>query len=129
MGKLQKFLCLVMLPIIMASFGELLLKWSLNTIDVALDSAGILTMIFNPMVILSVLLIISGGVIWLVAMSKYELSFIYPFLSLNYVIILLGSRAFLGETISTRRVFAIGLIILGLFFISKSPNADSAQDA
>lgn len=127
MGKLQKFLCFVMTPILMASVGELLLKWSLNSIEVTLDLSGILTMVFNPMVILSLTLIISGGVVWLITMSKYELSFIYPFLSLNYVLILLGSRLFLGETISTQRVVAIGLIILGLFFISRSPNAD-AQD-
>jgi len=59
--------------------------------------------------------------LWLIAMSKFELSYIYPFLSLNYVIILVGSQLLLGESVSLLRYGSVLLIVIGLVIISRSP--------
>jgi drug/metabolite transporter (DMT)-like permease len=127
MGPIKKFIAFVLMPIFIASAGELLLKFALNSTEISISVLGLIQVLFTPAIFVSLGMIVCGGLLWLVAMSKYELSFIYPFLSLNYVIILLGSWLLLGEEISMQRVYAICLIIVGLLFISRSPNTESTQ--
>ena len=73
---------------------------------------------------MAIALIFCGGILWLVAMSKFELSFIYPFMSLNYVVIIIGSQLLLNESVSLSRYIAVGFIGVGLFFISRSPYSE-----
>ena len=54
--------------------------------------------------------------------GKFQLSFMYPFLSLNYVIIIVGSDLFLGERVAVNRYVSILFIIIGLVIVSRSPN-------
>lgn len=61
-----------------------------------------------------------GGFLWLIAMSRFELSFIYPFFSINYVVVLVGSSLLLKEEVSWVRYVAIICIFVGLLFISQS---------
>ena len=112
-----RFFNFVLLPVLLTSFGELLLKGTLN-VQVAELSLGQTFM--NPFVILSYVMILTGGILWLVAMSKYELSFLYPFLSLNFLIILVGAQYILNEQPDISRYVAAVLIVIGLIFISKS---------
>lgn len=144
-----KPLCIfVLLPIVCNSVGELLLKARLNTLQVgdvpayigavrqffflffdgplssymAYTLSVMIGILCDPIVLASVVTIFSGTVLWLVAMSKFELSYIYPFLSLNYVIIVVGSQWILGESVSLFRYASVLLIVIGLVFISRSPN-------
>ena len=80
------------------------------------------SILFNPMIFLAIGSILAGSILWLYAMSKYQLSFLYPFLSMNFLIITVGSQILLHEKVSVTRYIAVGLIIIGLIVISKSPN-------
>ena len=137
----------VLLPIFCNSFGELLLKYRLNRLEIggvpaymeklrqlfflffdgplssymAYTLSVMVGILFDPVVMLSVGIIFFGTVLWLIAMSKFELSYIYPFLSLNYVIILIGSQWVLGESVSLLRYGSVLLIVIGLVIISRSP--------
>ena len=61
----------------------------------------------------------------MVAMSKFELSFLYPFMSLNYVIIVISADFILKEDVSLYRYVAIVFIMIGLAIISRSPYSES----
>jgi len=60
-----------------------------------------------------------GWLMWMAALSRFQLSFVYPFTSLNYVLVLLLSWAFLGETVSPVRVAGVLVICIGLFIVSR----------
>ena len=66
-----------------------------------------------------------SGLLWVIAMSRYQLSFIYPFFSLNFIVIMLGSHFLLREEINLVRYLAVVLIIIGLIFISRSKFSDA----
>ena len=53
-------------------------------------------------------------------LSKVELSFAYPFLSLAYVAVAVASWYFFSETIDTPRMIGIALIMAGTIFIAQS---------
>jgi drug/metabolite transporter (DMT)-like permease len=47
------------------------------------------------------------------AMTKFDLSHAYPFMSLNFVIVLLASNWLLNEPITPQKALGVFLIILG----------------
>ncbi len=62
---------------------------------------------------------ISIGV-WLVVLSKLEVSVAYPLLSIGYVITAIVGFFFLGENVTFLRMIGIALICGGLFFITRT---------
>ena len=112
----------IFLPIFSSVLGEFLLKYSVDDMPITFSLAGAQMLLSKPLLILGILFIIISAIFWVIGMSKFQLSFMYPFLSLNYVIIVVGSEWLLNEQVSMSRYIAILLIIIGLIFISRSPN-------
>ncbi|MDX1907262.1 MAG: EamA family transporter [Bacteroidia bacterium] len=82
--------------------------------------AGILRMVFHPMVFGGLACNGLAAFFWLLALSKLDLSYIFPFLSLNYILIPAGAALFFGEKLSRYRIIGIVIICAGLFLIAFS---------
>jgi len=127
---IRKFFYFIFLPIFLTTTGEFVLK---HYINLSVAGGGFtyvvpgLGLVLNPGIFLSVAAIIVGGALWVVAMSKFELSFLYPFLSINYIVIIVGSQFLLHEEVSLFRYLSIVLIIIGLVFISRSPHSEKGD--
>jgi len=59
-------------------------------------------------------------VLWIVALSRADVSVAYPFLSIGYVIAALVAWQFFGEALTTQRIAAIGLICGGVVLLYRS---------
>lgn len=57
---------------------------------------------------------------WLYLLSRFDFSYIYPFTAFIYVASLLGARMVLAETIPMQRWMAVGLICIGIIWLSRS---------
>lgn len=60
--------------------------------------------------------------IWLLVLSRADLSFARPMVSFGYVIIIFYGYM-TGENMSTERVLGVSLIMMGLFFVARSAPA------
>ena len=60
------------------------------------------------------------AVFWLVALSRVDLSYAYPFASLSYVVMLTASWLLFNENITSLRLLGTVVIGLGVFLISRS---------
>ena len=78
----------ILLPIFFTVIGEFLLKYGVMGISTG-EFIGVLALVTNIEIIVGVALIVSSALLWIIGMSKFQLSFMYPFLSLNYVLIIL----------------------------------------
>lgn len=58
---------------------------------------------------------------WLRVLKRADLSFAQPFTALGYVSVLAISSHSLHENVSTTKVAGIALILVGVFFISRTP--------
>lgn len=58
--------------------------------------------------------------LWMSVLSKVEVSFAYPFLSIGYVISAVVGFFFFGETLTAIRVAGIAVICIGVVLISRS---------
>ncbi len=74
----------------------------------------------SPPVVIGLALYSVGFMAWLGAMSRFGLSYVYPFTSLNYVLVLLSSWLTFNEPLSPVRWLGVGVIILGVFIAAKA---------
>lgn len=58
--------------------------------------------------------------VWIIGLSRVDVTIAYPLLSLGYVINAIGAWYFLGEAVSTQRILAIGVIIVGVVLLTRS---------
>ena len=94
---------------------------SLGNLDFSAALVGsFIKIFFSPLVILGISLYFLGVFFWLYALSKVDLSFAYPFVSVSYVLVVLLSWFVLGESISYLRWIGVILICSGVFLISRS---------
>jgi multidrug transporter EmrE-like cation transporter len=59
-------------------------------------------------------------VVWIMGLSRTDVTIAYPMLSLGYVVAALGAWLFLGETVSPQRLLAIGVIMVGVALLARS---------
>ena len=59
-------------------------------------------------------------VLWLFALSRLELSYAFPFLSLEFVAIMIGARVGLAERLRSTRLIGSAFIILGVILVGLS---------
>jgi drug/metabolite transporter (DMT)-like permease len=74
----------------------------------------------NTYVIGAVLVTILTALAWILAISKVDLSFLYPFMALSYVLVALFSFLFFKEGVTALRWAGIVTICLGVFLVSRS---------
>jgi drug/metabolite transporter (DMT)-like permease len=112
--------------VLLNAIAQVLLKAGTN----ALGGAIHLTMsnAFQTFVKVITQLPILGGlacyalslVVWIMGLSRTDVTIAYPMLSLGYVVAALGAWLFLGETVSPQRLLAIGVIMVGVALLVRS---------
>lgn len=119
---LKPFL-LVVIAICFSVSGELLLKSGMNQIGIV-TLAGLWTtlgkIVTHPRILAGFGLFGIGAVFWLAALSRVNLSWAYPMLSLGYILVLLFSMLVLKETIAPLRWAGVALICAGVVLVFRS---------
>ncbi|TCV90096.1 SMR family transporter [Sulfurirhabdus autotrophica] len=59
-------------------------------------------------------------VVWIMALSRVEVSIAYPMLSIGYVVNALAAWYLFGEAVTISRIVGIGIIIVGVYVVSRS---------
>lgn len=59
-------------------------------------------------------------VVWIMALSRVEVSIAYPMLSIGYVVNAIAAWWLFGEAVSLTRMLGIGVIIVGVYIVARS---------
>jgi drug/metabolite transporter (DMT)-like permease len=124
--ELVKSLILILLAISIAVAGQTCLKTGMNEvgrIEVNLKTDYVetaKTVVVRPIIWAGLFLYGFGAIIWLVVLSRVDLSFAYPMLATSYILIMLISVFKFGEVLTLPRIIGTILICLGVVFISRS---------
>jgi multidrug transporter EmrE-like cation transporter len=122
---MQKYIPLILAVVTTNAMSQILLKHGMNTIG-KFDFGGgsLLNMLpvvaLNPYVIGGLAVLVFSMGLHLMALSRVELSFAYPFLSVSYVLVLIAGHFLFGEGINASRIMGVALICGGTFFIARS---------
>lgn len=112
--------------VLLNAFAQLLLKAGTNSLGGAIHvtaqnwfATGI--KVFTQLPILAGLACyVISLVVWIIGLSRTDVTIAYPMLSLGYVVSAAGAWMFLGETVSLQRLLAIGVIMVGVALLART---------
>ena len=119
-------LTLVIICIFAGALGQICWKHAMSNMATINNTGDILQfkMLFeiftNKWVILGLILYATSTILWLGALSTLDVSFMYPLLSLGYVITAILAFVFLNEDIALLRWVGIVLVVAGCFLIVRT---------
>lgn len=123
-NQLASSLGLILLSTIAGVAGQTAIKLGVSKPGVAATATGVVAIInlifHSPLVILGLCFYAIGALVWIAVLSRLDLSVAYPFLALNFVLVTLVARFFLGESVPPLRWLGILVIIGGILLVAKS---------
>ena len=116
---------LVITGVLLNAAAQLLLKAGTNAVGHFEFSAANLVPVgmklaFEPHILGGVACYVVSLVVWIMALSRVEVSIAYPMLSIGYVVNAVAAWYLLGEAVTPMRLVGIGIIILGVFVVARS---------
>ncbi len=116
---------LVMTGVLLNAAAQLLLKAGTNsvgTFDFSLANAFPVgwKLATEPHIVGGLSCYVVSVVVWIMALSRVEVSIAYPMLSVGYVVNALAAWYLFGEAVTTSRLVGIGIIIVGVYVVARS---------
>jgi multidrug transporter EmrE-like cation transporter len=108
-----------------AVLGQLLLKATVMKLDGVDFASGsflphLIKLLTSPLFYLAMCVYFSSMILYLIALSKLELSLAYPMVAVNYAIILVCGKLFFNEKVTALRWIGVAFIIAGVVLVSRS---------
>lgn len=111
--------------ILFTVYGQLILKWRIAQYG-ALPADGFAKLLFlirlllDPLILSGFVSAFIASLFWMAAMTKFALSYAYPFMSLSFVLVFLFSILLLREPLTWAKVAGLALIVAGVWVTSRS---------
>lgn len=106
-------------------YGQLVLKWRLSQLDPL--PAGLkhkvlylVSLVADPVVLSAYVAAFLASLAWLATLTRFDLNYAYPLMSLSFVLVLVLSSWLLGEPLASGRMLGVGLILLGTVIVGRS---------
>lgn len=106
--------------ILFTVYGQMILKWRITKLNWSMVDGNLgekiihyLKFLFDPFVFSCFVSAFIASVCWTMAMSKFEITTAYPFMSISPVIVFLLGVFILNETFTIGKVIGLALIVLG----------------
>jgi multidrug transporter EmrE-like cation transporter len=114
----------IFISILLIVYGQITIKWQVNLAGVPpivpIEKLWfLLHLLLNPWIISGFVAAFLSSLSWMGAMSKFPLSYAYPFTGINFVLIIISSAIFFHESITLPKLIAMFLIVSGIVIGSK----------
>lgn len=109
----------VFLTILLTVYGQLVIKWKVVAAGGVPEQLNekiifLVKLLFNPWVISVFIAAFLAALSWMMAMSKLQLSYAYPFVGLSFALVLVCSHLFFYEPLTWPKLIGVVLIMLGI---------------
>ncbi|MEJ2587284.1 MAG: SMR family transporter [Deltaproteobacteria bacterium] len=122
---MNRYLPLILLGVLLNASAQLCLKQGMRAIgrfDFSLSNLmpiGVKAAL-NPFVIMGLLCYVISVGVWMMALSRVDVSYAYPLLSVGYIVTAFAGQLFFGESLGPVRWAGILIICLGVFLVTRS---------
>lgn len=123
MNVVSGYVCIA-LTVAFTVYGQLVMKWQVGLAG-AMPDGGMARVVFllrllsNLWVISAFVGALLASLAWMAAMTRFQLSYAYPFMSLNFVLVFGLSVWLFHESITPPKLIGLGVIILGIVISSR----------
>ena len=116
---------LILLGVLLNAGAQLLLKAGTNAVGhFAFSRDNILPvgwqLATEPHIVGGLTCYVISVVVWIMALSRVEVSIAYPMLSIGYVVNAIAAWYLFGEALGVARLTGIGIIIIGVYVVARS---------
>jgi multidrug transporter EmrE-like cation transporter len=122
---MTRYLPLILLGVLLNATAQLCLKQGMRQVGHFAFSLSNLAPIgfkvaLNPFVFAGLVCYVVSVVVWLLALSRVEVSYAYPLLSVGYIVTAFAGQLFFGEALGPMRWAGIIVICLGVYLVTRS---------
>jgi multidrug transporter EmrE-like cation transporter len=119
---------LILLGVLLNAGAQLLLKAGMNQIghfdfSIANMVPIGLRVAATPPIVVGLFAYVFSVIVWLLVLSRVQVSYAYPMLSIGYVVNAVAAYYLFGEDLSIIRIMGIVVIIAGVYLISRTSGA------
>ena len=116
---------LVLAGVLLNAAAQLLLKAGTNAVGHFEFSAQNIVPVgmklaFEPHILGGLGCYVVSVVVWIMALSRVEVSIAYPMLSIGYVVNALAAWYLFGESLTAQKLVGITFIVAGVFLVARS---------
>jgi drug/metabolite transporter (DMT)-like permease len=110
--------------VLLTVYGQIVLKWQVVKAG-ALPAAAfdkiafLIGLIWNPWILSGIAAGFLAFLCWMAAMTKFELSYAYPFMSLSFLLVLILSAVLFHEPVTIPKVMGVALVVAGIIIGSR----------
>lgn len=112
----------ILASVLLVNGGNLMVKYGLQHTSFKFSAllSSYINLFMNPFILFGFIAIASSSIFWLATLSKAELSYAYPMISIGYIITAVAAWIFFQENLTLVRLAGIFIICTGVFLMSKS---------
>jgi len=116
---------LIMLGVLLNAAAQLLLKAGTNAIGPFEFSAANIVPVgmklaFEPHIMAGVACYVVSLAVWIMGLSRVEVSIAYPMLSVGYVLNAVAAWYLFGESFTAQKLIGIAFIVAGVFLVARN---------
>lgn len=114
----------IALTLLFTVYGQLVLKWQMSDVgplpEGTFDKLQFLLLnLLNPWIMTGLVSAFLASLAWMAAMTRFDLNYAYPFMSLAFLIVMAFSVLFLQEALSVSRILGTVLVVTGLVVMTR----------
>ena len=122
----RSVLLLILVNVLLTSLAQVVLKAGMSTqavlgsLDGGIRLASVGTVFTSPFVILGLVMYFASAFIWLIVLSKVEVSLAYPFVGLGFIVTMVLGAMVHGDAVGFTRVLGTLLVATGVVVLARS---------
>ncbi|WDP90807.1 MAG: EamA family transporter [Desulfobacter sp.] len=111
--------------ILFTVYGQLILKWRIARYgslpqDFIEKIIFLLKLLIDPFILSGFLSAFVASLFWMASMTKFDLSYAYPFMSASFVLVFVLSLVLFKEPFSVYKLVGLGFIVSGIIISSRA---------
>jgi len=114
----------IFITIALTVYGQIIIKWIMsNAGELPLEFSDkiwfLVKLLFNPWIMSAFFGAFLAALAWMAAMTKFDISHAYPFMSLAFILVLVFSGLFFNEPITGMKILGLIFIVIGITISSQ----------
>lgn len=115
----------IFLTVLFTVYGQLVLKWRIALYGQLPEGAAdkllfLVKLLLDPFILSGFISAFIASLFWMATMTKFDVSYAYPFMSLSFVLVFLFAVILFSEPVTSMKVAGLTLIIIGIYITSRS---------
>ena len=121
-----KMFFLIITCVTLSALAQMVMKMGMSSSYVqsaiadGFDLGATWTILSSLYVVLGLAMYVLGAALWLLVLSKVDVSMAYPFVGLGFIMTMFLGWAFLNESVGAVRIVGTLLIVAGVILVSSS---------